>query len=322
MADRHNPPRGWRGTQAGGTPTTGASARPTGATNKRKQIFTVLAVMLALAGGVAGILYLIRPAPRPYFVPLFIPEYTQKQIPINFEAEADRRALVEGNYFEHKSTFGSQEKDSFVGALAELKGRPSSDAVVLYVCAFARASEKGEVLLLPGNFNPDDSQTAVKLHHALEMLRDCPAKNKLLILDTMRPLADARLGVLTDDVAARVVQELKAVDDPHRIALLSCSPGQVSLGSEDLGRSVFGYYFEEGLRGWADGWGADGKPDGHVSARELAEFVKRRVDRWADQNRGTRQTAGSSWLPAPSASWKLTCFGPNYSGAAGWTWID
>ena len=43
-----------------------------------------------------------------YFVPLFIPEYTQKQIPVNFQAEADRRALEEGNYFEHKSTFGSQ----------------------------------------------------------------------------------------------------------------------------------------------------------------------------------------------------------------------
>src|SRR4029077_8692704 len=100
---------------------------------------------------------------------------------------------------------------------------------VLYVCAFARASDKGEVLLLPGNFNPDDSQTAVKLRDALGRLRDCPAKNKLLILDTMRPLADARLGVLTDDVAARVVGELEDVPDPLRIGLLSCSPGQVCL---------------------------------------------------------------------------------------------
>src|SRR5439155_5884243 len=149
MADRHNPPRGWRGAQASGTPTSGASHQPTGSTNRGKQIFGVVAVMPALAGAVLGILYLIRPAPRPYFVPLFIPEYTQKQIPVNFQAEADRRALVEGNYFENKSTFGSQEKDSFVGALADLKSRPTSDAVVLYLCAFAQASENGEVLLLP-----------------------------------------------------------------------------------------------------------------------------------------------------------------------------
>jgi hypothetical protein len=73
MADRHNPPRGWRGTQAGSTPASGASYQPAGSANRSKQIFTVLAVMLALAGGVVGILYLLRPAPRPYFVPLFIP---------------------------------------------------------------------------------------------------------------------------------------------------------------------------------------------------------------------------------------------------------
>src|SRR5437763_4082341 len=184
MPDRHNPPRGWRGAQASGTPASSASYQAGKSTGRGKQIFGVLAVMVALAGAAAGIVYWLRPAPRPYFVPLFIPEYTPKQIPINSQAEADRRALEEGNYFEHKSTFGSQEKDSFMSQLAGLKSRPSSDAVVLYVCAFARASDKGEVLLLPGNFNPDDSQTAVKLREALEMLRDCPAKNKLLILDT------------------------------------------------------------------------------------------------------------------------------------------
>src|SRR5207244_6082355 len=117
-----------------------------------------------------------------------------------------------------------------------------------------------------------------------------PAGHKLLILDTMRPLADPRLGVLTNDVASRISQELKAVEDPLRMALLSCSPGQVSLVSEDLGQSVFGYYLEEGLRGWAQGWNAEGKSHGQVSARELAEFVKRRVDRWAERNRRTRPT--------------------------------
>jgi hypothetical protein len=290
MADRHNPPRGWRDASAGGTPESSASSRPKGSSNKGKQIFTVLAVMLALAGAVVGILYLIRPTPRPYFVPIFITEYTKRQIPVNFQAESDRKALVEGNYFEHMSTFGSQERNQLMQELAKLHERSPSDAVILYVCAFARASDKGEVLLLPGDFNPDDAQTAVKLRECLEMLRDSPAGHKLLILDTMRPLADPRLGVLTNDVASRVSQELKAVEDPHRMALLSCSPGQVSLASEDLGRSVFGYYLEEGLRGWAQGWNSEGKRQGQVSARELAEFVKRRVDRWAERNRGTRQT--------------------------------
>jgi hypothetical protein len=290
MPDRHNPPRGWRGTPAGGTPASGASYRPAASSGKSRQIFTVLAVMLALAGVVAGLLYLLRPSPKPYFIPVFITEYKYRQIPVNSQAERDRQALVDGNYFEHGGTFGSQEKDQLVKVLGKLNERKSSDALVLYVCAFARASEKGEVLLLPGDFNPDDSQSAVSLRDALQMVRECPAAHKLLILDTMRPLADPRLGVLTDDVASRIAQELKSVDDPHFMVLLSCSPGQVSLASEDLGRSVFGFYVEEGLRGWADGSNAEGKRDGHVSARELAEFVKRRVDRWAEHNFDTRQT--------------------------------
>lgn len=289
MADRHNPPRGWRGA-SGTTPASGAIQRPAGSSSKRKQIFTILAVMLALVGGVLGLLYLIRPAPRAYFVPLFITEYKFRQIPVNFLAEPDREALVEGKYFEHMSTFGRQERNQIVEELAKLKERKQSDALVLYVCAFARASEKGEVLLLPGDFNPDDSQSAVSLRDALQMLRECPAGHKFLIMDTMRPLADSRLGVLANDVASRIPQDLEAVPDSNRMVLLSCSPGQVSHASEDLGRSVFGYYVEEGLRGWADGFNADGKRDGHVSARELAEFVKRRVDRWAEHNRGSRQT--------------------------------
>ena len=51
-----------------------------------------------------------------------------------------------------------------------------------------------------------------------------------------------------------------------------------ALASEAMGRSVFGFYLEEGLRGWADGYG-EGKRDGHVSVRELAAFVGARVDR-------------------------------------------
>jgi hypothetical protein len=290
MADRHNPPRGWRGTAS--SEPSGASYRAAPSSSKSRQIFTVLAIMLALAGVVAGFLYLLRPSPTPFFIPVFITEYKHRQIPVHSQAERDRQALVDGNYFPENrtGTFGSQEKDQLVKVLAKLNERKSTDALVLYVCAFARASEKGEVLLLPGDFNPDDSQTAVSLRDALQMVRECPAGHKLLILDTMRPLADPRLRVLADDVASRIAQELKSVDDPHRMVFLSCSPGQVSLTSEDLGRSVFGYYLEEGLRGWADGSNPEGKRDGHVSARELAEFVKRRVDRWAEHNLDTRQT--------------------------------
>ena len=113
MPDRHNPPRGWRGTQAGGTPSSGAPYRPTASPGKSRQIFTVLAVMLALAGVVAGLLYLLRPSPKPYFIPVFITEYKYRQIPVSSQAERDRQALVDGKYFEHGAPLAAKRRISW-----------------------------------------------------------------------------------------------------------------------------------------------------------------------------------------------------------------
>jgi hypothetical protein len=246
--------------------------------------------MLALAGGIAALLVLVRPAREPYFIPVWITEYKEPQIPVNFLAEADRQALLAGNYFSSRSAFASQQKDLLLRELAQLKDRKPSDALVLYLCAFARKGANSELLLLPGDVKPDDLQTAIPFRKVLDAVRVSPAGHKLLVLDVMRPLADSRLGILADDVASRIPDELVAVEDPQRLVLCACSPGQVSLWSEAMGRSVFGYYLEEGLRGWADGLNPDGKRDGQVSVRELAEYVKHRVDRWAWRNRNTRQT--------------------------------
>jgi hypothetical protein len=294
MPDPSQNPRGWRGTASSGA----GSAK--GMKPKRQRIFTVLAAMLALAGTIVGLLVLLRPVPEPYLVPLWVAEYSFPQVPVNFLAEPDRRALLEGNYFRQKSesAFARQQKNQLLQELDRLAERRESDAVVVYLCAFARTASQGQVLILPGDVKPDDMQTFLPLRNVLQALHRNPAKHKLLILDIMRPLADPRLGILADNVASRVADELKAVEDPQRLVLCSCSAGQVSLTSEAMGRSVFGYYLEEGLRGRADGLNPDGKRDGHISVRELAEYVKVRVDRWAKQNRDTRQTP--ILLPADS----------------------
>src|SRR5205823_385580 len=96
--------------------------------------------------------------------------------------------------------------------------------------------------------------------------------------------------IILNDVAARVKDDLAAVPDSRRQVLCVCSPGQKSLGSEDLNRSVFGYYLEQGLGGWADGYNPEGIRDGRVSVHELAAFLQARVDRWAVLNRSSRQT--------------------------------
>ncbi len=82
----------------------------------------------------------------------------------------------------------------------------------------------------------------------------------------------------------------KRCQNPRRLVLCPCSPGQVSLASQPVGRSIFSFYFEEGLRGWADGYGSRGSHDGWITVRELEAFLQARVDRWAQRNRGLRQT--------------------------------
>jgi hypothetical protein len=64
----------------------------------------------------------------------------------------------------------------------------------------------------------------------------------------------------------------------------------VSLVSDDLRLSVFGYYLDQGLSGHADGYNATRTRHGRVTVRELAEYTRKHVDRWAQHNQGTSQT--------------------------------
>jgi hypothetical protein len=97
-----------------------------------------------------------------------------------------------------------------------------------------------------------------------------------------------RLGALSDDVADHVQSTLEREPLPFFV-LTSCSRGQRSHFSEELGASVFAHYLDQGLRGQAEGFGKTGIEDQRIFVRELADFVRARVDRWTWLNRGARQ---------------------------------
>lgn len=290
-APEPNPPRPaasprWRGDEGS------AGEQKRARAPRRQRLYILLAVMLALLGVLLGLLYWIRAAPSPYFVALWITEYQSRQIPFHPLARQDREAFRKGGYFTrtNERAFTGQERRLLVQELAALRNRGEREVVVVYLSAQACTAGQGEVFLFPADVDPDDPRSRLPLREVLEAFRQCPAKNRLLILDIMPPLADPRLGVLANDVSTRLHEDLKAVPDPGRLVLCACSPGQVTQVSEDMDRSVFSYYLEEGLRGWADGSSPEARRDGYITAKELAEFVKARVDRWAWRNRQTRQT--------------------------------
>jgi hypothetical protein len=114
----------------------------------------------------------------------------------------------------------------------------------------------------------------------------------LLILDIAQPFTDASSGVLVNDVAERLEPVLQRTvkEHPNLQVLTACSPGQVSLVSEDLGHSVLAYYLLRGLHGEADGRNPENQRNGQVSLTELVDYVTAEVDRWAWVNRRLRQT--------------------------------
>src|SRR5262249_35862265 len=171
------------------------------------------------------------------------------------------------------------------------KDLPNRKDVPVVVHLACHALGKGnDVWLLPADARIDEPSTWLSLHDVLEILSACPARHKLLILDVMRPIADPRLGILTNDVAGKVQAVLAKQPDKHLFVLGACERGQISHEADYIHQSVFGYYLDAGLKGAADGYNPDGKRNDRVSVRELAAFVRKRVDRWTSRNRKARQT--------------------------------
>jgi hypothetical protein len=256
---------------------------------RHRKALILLAVILALTGAIAAWLFYPRGLPVTAFVTIPIREYSDYRYPINPFALQDSNLLVARfpkDLAHHAYT--SQDRGSLLGELNALRGR-SDRALVLHLRAHA-LRQGNTVYVLPADADPGNADTWLALDRVLESLRQCPVRHKLLLLDIMGPLADPRLGILRDDAAAGVAALLEKETDPNLLILCACEPGQVSLASEDLQLSVFGYYLDQGLRGHADGHNPRGEIDGRVTVKELAEYVRQHVDRWAWHNRSARQT--------------------------------
>jgi hypothetical protein len=285
MADRRYPaargPRGWHEKPA--------ETAPRARGRRRRRRFGVLAAIGVLLGALAALVLLLRPSHPPAELSIAVFRYS-RQYPPNALASWDSRAL--GDFFaDHRERPDEQEGALLRGELAHLRTRPANEGILLHLSALARTA-KGTVYLLPSDADPDDPGSWVPLGEVMDALHDCPARHKVLILDVARPSADARLGILADDVATRLptLLEPEVGKDPALLfVLLPCSPGEVALASDELGLSVFGHYLVEGLRGKADGYNPAGRVDETVTLDELAEYVRSHVDRWAWENRHLHQ---------------------------------
>lgn len=254
--------------------------------------FGVAAVVAAVGGVLAGMVTWYRPPPAPYFVPLWVTQYRSPILPPVPWAEADREAVLAAGVFSRgPDAYASQESVLLLRELRALATLPPGEQVVVYLCGYAVATPDGGVDVYPADVDPAREPVAVPLLDILRRVAECPAVRKLLVLDLTEPTGAAGTGAIRADCPARIAGLLAKTGPAGVQVLVSCGPGQVPLAMPARGRTAFGYYFERGLRGAARAFHRPDHPrDRLVSAHELARYVQARVDRWAWENRGVRQT--------------------------------
>jgi hypothetical protein len=259
-----------------------------------------LAAFVVLAVAALFLITWVRPAPVLEFVPAWASGTRvgpAPPAPVPWGAR-DLLAFMTPARNPFARALGTEPNREPAAALDTLETREGDSTLVVYVCSRAvlgPSGPKGQppaVWLLPDDARGDAGVGAdrVRVDDVIGRLSKRGPRHRLLVLDLHPAPGDPRLGDLGGDLATAVrdLVEHQLADPPT--VLTSCDAGQEPLWSETLGRSVFSYYLEEGLRGWADTAEPGGAPDGRVTVQELAAYVRARVDRWARRNRGVRQT--------------------------------
>ncbi|MBA4191465.1 MAG: hypothetical protein C0467_26090 [Planctomycetaceae bacterium] len=271
---------------------------PVGSTRARR--FVAAALTSALVGVALGVGSWARPLPTPYFVPLWVTQYRSPAIPDRSEADADRSAVLAAGFFPRlANTDSSQEAPLLTREIDQLQRLHAHDTLVLYLSGFARVRTGGDVEFIPADADPPGGREGLSLREILRKVKAARPRAKLVVLDLAGPPPDSRVGILWTDPTAHVAGLVNSVEAEHRAAhpgaiadwlvLCSAGPGQTPYGSRVLGRTVFGYYFETGLRGAALPYNPSGRVGRRVTVRGLAAFLRTRVDRWVRENEGRRQ---------------------------------
>ncbi len=119
------------------------------------------------------------------------------------------------------------------------------------------------------------------MEELLRQIKSCPVAKKLLILDCDELAGDPRLGMIVNEFDELLEETVRRSGDSGLWVLASHRPFEASHVSQSAGRSAFGYFVVEGLKGAADQNG-----DGMIELAELADYVGSGVADWVSQDSG------------------------------------
>lgn len=163
---------------------------------------------------------------------------------------------------------------------------PEGRAIV-YFAAHAYRDGDGDVYLAPTNFDlRRPGTTGLALRWLVDQLEQCPAQQKLLLLDCCR--AGPGDDLARQPSTAEMIASLSSVPgrSPLRTvtAVASCGPGQRGLSWPAKGHDLFGWFLAEGYSG-----AADKNRDNRIQPTELAEYLQRAMSA-AGSQLGAAQT--------------------------------
>ncbi|TWT90080.1 hypothetical protein Mal64_04630 [Pseudobythopirellula maris] len=258
--------------------------------SKRTRALTWAAVAACLLGGLVAVGLLLGPAPDVSLVAGWTSHLRTPLVDDNLAAAGDRDALASGDYFAH-DTFHldrSLSAELLRSALAT-EAVENSAARVVYVSGYATRDAKGAVVLMTKEFMPLKAEGGLPLAELLQQLRDSGPPT-LLVLDLSFGVVNGQHALLPCGVGEEIHAMLQRESRPDLVTLVGCSPGESVSNLAGAGRSTFGYFFEAGLAGAADGYNPSALTDSRVSARELAAYVCDRVKTWTRRYGPAAQT--------------------------------
>ncbi len=304
-------PGGWRGKRPSAAASAGGSAaqeagwarRPDrsaqAATRWHRSLIGVwLLVALTLIGGFLS--YLMY---RPIRTPLLLAAATRyaPPWPPNAWAREDLESLTALDRQE-VATCLSIPWESTAEGLRRLRdqldvvrpGGPGKDVVIVYLSMHGAVDAQGQPCLVPPGAALD-GRGWLPVRELLQTLfvdarpGGLPGRvRKLLVLDAGRMHSNWDAGILYNAFAERLAEVVNDLKVPNLAVLNSTRPGQVARTSRELGGSVFGHFFLQGLQGAADV--EQGDRNGRVSLQELQRFLAAHVRQWTMENRADPQT--------------------------------
>jgi hypothetical protein len=159
--------------------------------------------------------------------------------------------------------------------------------VLVFLALHGGKDAEGPYLLRHDADLRDGEACRLRLQGVIKRLAELPTKqNKVLVLDATQVPSDWGHGMLHNDFArglADLRPQIEAV--PNLLVLSASDLDQRSWASDEWRQTAFTHYLIEGLKG-----GADRGHRGRITARELYQYVRENVEKWARDNRDALQT--------------------------------